>query len=521
LSEDRRAYDYNLGLRFQAVAAAHPDRPALWLSPDRSLSYRQLDAAANRQARVLCDRGVGAGQLVCISGTKTPHSFAVILGCLKIGAVYAVLDPQSPPERLRKILQTCRPRAIIAEPALLAAVRAVTDGSPPVEISPEEPDQGDDEPDRADPAVTGGHAAYVMFTSGSTGTPKGAVMSHANVLNLIAWAQATYGIAADDVATSVNPLYFDNSVFDLYATLFSGACLVPFTREETRDPLALVRKVDAARCTSWFSVPSLLMFLQTMKATDGRRLRSIRRFIFGGEGYPKRKLRQLFEAYCAGAAFYNVYGPTECTCICSSYRVTEADFADPDGLPPLGSIADNFGYLLLGDDGSPVPAGETGELCLLGPNVGLGYYGDPTRTAASFVQNPLNTRFREIMYRTGDLVRWDPRDRKLHIHGRRDNQVKHMGYRVELEEIEAGLHSLPYVAEAVALHSTVQGLSRLTAVVALRESVEDTRLRADLAGSLPEYMIPSVIHRESVLPKNANGKVDRRLLAERYAARST
>jgi D-alanine--poly(phosphoribitol) ligase subunit 1 len=515
-------YEYNLGLRFLRVAAANADRPALWIDRDRRLSYRELDAAANGLARLLLAQGVGAGDVVCVSGTKNPFAFATILGCLKIGAVYAVLDPYGPPERLRKILDTCRPRAVVGEDAVLEAIRGVADAkSRPAEIRSEDESaawRGRDARDLALPAITGAHPAYIMFTSGSTGTPKGAVMSHANVLNLIAWAQATYGITADDVVANLNPLYFDNSVFDLYSALFSGACLVPFSREETRDPLALVQKVDAALCTQWFSVPSLLIFLQTMKATDGRYLRSIRRFIFGGEGYPKPTLKRLFDVYSDRAAFHNVYGPTECTCICSSYRVTAQDFENLEGLPPLGGIAENFTYVILDEEDRAARPGEAGELCLLGPNVGLGYYGDPARTAESFVQNPLNPRFREIMYRTGDLVHWDPGDGKLYIHGRRDNQVKHMGYRIELEEIEAGLHRLPYVAEAVALHGVVKGLSRITAVVALREPVDDVRLRTDLARLLPDYMTPSVIHREDSLPKNANGKVDRRMLREKYAS---
>jgi D-alanine--poly(phosphoribitol) ligase subunit 1 len=364
--------------------------------------------------------------------------------------------------------------------------------------------------------VTGSNPAYIMFTSGSTGFPKGAVMTHANVLNLIQWSRQTYTIEQDDVLTNVNPLYFDNSVFDFYAALFNGARLVPFTKSEIGDPRIIVEKIDAAACTLWFSVPSLLIYLQTMKATDGRNLRSIRRFLFGGEGYPKAKLKKLYDAYSESTEFFNVYGPTECTCICSSYRITDTDFTDVQGLPPLGNIAKNFSYLILGEDGGAVPVGETGELFLSGPNVGLGYYNDAERTAASFVQNPLHDRFREIVYRTGDLARVDPADGKLYIEGRKDNQIKHMGYRVELEEIEAALHCLDYVTEAVALHASANGLSRIIAVVASANELDKNRLRRDLGQIIPSYMIPSVFHCERVLPKNPNGKVDRRYLAEHY-----
>jgi D-alanine--poly(phosphoribitol) ligase subunit 1 len=186
------------------------------------------------------------------------------------------------------------------------------------------------------------------------------------------------------------------------------------------------------------------------------------------------------------------------------------------GFPPLGTIAANFSYLILDEENRILRDGELGELCLLGPNVGKGYYNDPQRTAASFVQNPYNDKFREIMYRTGDLVRLDPADGKLYIHGRKDNQIKHMGYRVELEEIENALYRLDYIAEAIALHSNSNGLSQIVAVVAAHEEVSDDQLRQDLREAVPDYMIPSVFYRESVLPKNPNGKVDRKAIKDKY-----
>lgn len=509
-------YHYNLAALFESVADRWADRPALWLAPDRSVSYRDLNSQANRIARLFRDRGLRPGEVVCISGEKTPGTFAALLACLKLGCPYAVLDPDSPADRLTRILSTCRPRLIVTDDAGKVSLASGTQGVPVGAL----PDLASSLPDvnlEESARVTGGSPAYVMYTSGSTGMPKGAVISHANVINLISWAQATYGIRPSDIATNVNPLFFDNSVFDLYTTLFSGACLVPFSKQETRDPELLVDKVSRAACNQWFSVPSLLIFLQAMKATSGAHLSSIRRFIFGGEGYPKAKLKQLFDVYAGQADLFNVYGPTECTCICSSYRLEQRDFDELEGYPPLGRIAENFSFLILDGD-HPVRPGGAGELCLLGPNVGLGYFNAPEETARSFVQNPLNDSFREIMYRTGDLVRMDPGDGRLYILGRLDNQIKHMGYRIELEEIETALSRLAYVTEAVALHGANRGIPRIIAVVALSDATEDDRLRADLAHLLPSYMIPTIFHRELSLPKNANGKVDRRALSQRYLA---
>jgi amino acid adenylation domain-containing protein len=514
-------YEYNLAIRFQSVATQYGDRTAIWSSKGEQISYSELNSVANRVARVLKDRGAKEGDVVSISGEKAHLTFACMIACLKLGCPYVVLDPDSPVERLRKILNTCRPSVLVAESDFSNRLSKVTSN---LRIQTIEKNNlastirilNDDnlvETSR----VTGSSLAYIMFTSGSTGFPKGAVMTHANVLNLIDWSKETFSITVDDVLTNVNPLYFDNSVFDFYSALFNGARLAPLTKAETSDPRLLVNKIDEGGCTMWFSVPSLLMFLQTMKATDGQHLSSIRRFIFGGEGYPKAKLKALYDNYGGTSEFFNVYGPTECTCICSSYRVTKEDLHDLQGLPPLGYLAENFDYLIIGEDGQPVPLGQTGELCLLGPNVGRGYYNDPQRTAQSFVQNPLHDKFIDIMYRTGDLVRLDPVDGKLYIEGRKDNQIKHMGYRIELEEIEAALHCLDYVSEAAVLHANYNELSRIVAVIASTNDFNDDQIRRDLKQIVPNYMVPSVFHREKMLPKNPNGKVDRRQLAEKYA----
>jgi D-alanine--poly(phosphoribitol) ligase subunit 1 len=514
-------YEYNLGIRFQTIAGEHAEQTAIWFNEQQTINYDELNKLANQVARWLLELGISAGNVVCLSGEKAIYTFAAMIACLKIGAIYAVLDPHSPAERLRKIITTCKPGLLLAEQSLLSSLAGVIGELGIVTV---DTDSGKLE------TVVAGHAdtnlvqtegltatnpAYLMFTSGSTGFPKGAVMTHGNVMNLTEWSKQTFQITPADILTNVNPLYFDNSVFDFYSALFNGAGLVPFSRDETKDPRLLTQKLDAAQCTLWFSVPSLLIFLQTMKAADGKRLRSIRRFIFGGEGYPKAKLKGLYDAYSDRSELFNVYGPTECTCICSSYKLSERDFDDLQGLPPLGSIANNFSFMILDDENKAVAPGETGELVLLGPNVGKGYYNDSARTAASFVQNPYNSSFPEVMYKTGDLVRFDPADGKLYIQGRKDNQIKHMGYRIELEEIEAALNCLDYVSEAAVLHTSVNGLSRIIAIVA-GEEFDGDRIRVELRQIIPEYMIPSVFHHETMLPKNPNGKVDRRHLAEKY-----
>jgi D-alanine--poly(phosphoribitol) ligase subunit 1 len=514
-------YDYNLALRFQKIAAHNAERAAITFAPEDHVSYSELNKLANQMARLLIERGAEKGNVVCLSGEKKLLTFAAMIACLKLGCIYSILDPESPVERLRKIISTCSPTLLVLEAELASRLEHVTSnlsiGVVDQHSLRDEIAELDDTdlPETRD--ITGSDPAYIMFTSGSTGFPKGALMTHANVLNLIHWSRQTFSITVDDALTNVNALYFDNSVFDFYSSLFTGASLVPFSKSEVSDPGLLVQKIDRTGCTLWFSVPSLLMFLQTMKAVDGTRLKSIRRFIFGGEGYPKAKLKSLFDAYSPQSEFFNVYGPTECTCICSCYKISAADFDDLQGLPPLGRLIDNFELLIVDEDNLSVPVGEPGELCLLGPNVGKGYYNDPDRTAVAFVQNPRNKAFSEVMYKTGDLVKLNPLDGKLYICGRKDNQIKHMGYRIELEEIEAALHSLDHISEAAVLHANVNGLSRIVAIVSGKEC-DENQIRRDLKQIVPAYMVPSVFHREDRLPKTANGKVDRRSLAEKYLA---
>ena len=511
-------YLYNLGNYFSHVAAGSGKHIALQFSSEQTYTYSSIEHFSNRLAHWLLALGVKKNEVVCITGRKSAAVFGMILGCLKIGAIYAIVDPQSPPVRLRRMLENCMPALLMGDTDSLAQhaelLRELNIPAEPLDDRSlmKAVENLCDQIPACTQAVTGVDPAYIMFTSGSTGFPKAAVITHANVLNLIKWSQSSYGITRNEIFTNVNPLHFDNSVFDFYASLFNGATLVPFSREETVDPLKLVEKVDSLKCTSWFSVPSLLIFLQTMKALDGKRLGTVKRFIFGGEGYPKAKLKQLFDAYRENAVLFNVYGPTECTCICSSYQITEDDFDDLSGVPPLGRIAPNFDYILLDNDGLSAAEAEIGEICILGPQVGKGYYNDAHRTAQSFIQNPLHHRYCDIVYKTGDLAEVNKNDGRLYIHGRKDNQIKHMGYRIELEEIESTMHLIPGVFEAAAFQEQRNGNSVITVALGTEKELDKKSLQRHLREYLPSYMIPSNIHFFPALPKNRNGKVDRRAI---------
>lgn len=508
---------HNLAMAFANAVGRGPQRVALRCEDGETLTYAELDVLSNQLARWLLRLGTVPGDVIALMQDKTPLGYAAMLGCIKIGAVYVNLDDGNPPERLAGIWETARPKRLIC----VDGVRP--ERCPPgVEQLILDLNVGADSPWRTelpDPLpncdeTTGTQPAYLMYTSGSTGIPKGAVIPHGAVLRFIDWIRTRFAVGTQDVFSGLNPPYFDNSVFDFYGGLFCGASLAPFRRKTTKDAHRLIQQVERAGCTIWFSVPSLLVYAHTLKALQPDRLSSVRQMAFGGEGFPKSVLAQLHADYAHRIRLVNVYGPTECTCICSAHDVVAEDFRSAQGLAPLGRLNPDFTGLILDHDLKPVAPGDTGELWLGGPNVGLGYYNDPERTALAFRQNPTHSRYPDVFYRTGDLVRCNEQG-LLEFIGRKDNQVKHLGYRIELEEIEAALCRLPYVTQAGVVYRRLrEEFGQIEAYVSVKPQgkVAESSLRHDLHGMVPDYMLPRRFVVLEQLPKNANGKVDRKAL---------
>ena len=498
-------YIYNLSQKIDEIVGKFGNRTAIYYPGGEEYSYEELSSKANQYAGYLYEQDIKLNDVIAILNDKSIECFALMLACLKLGATYTNLDTNSPLDRLNKIIDRCQPKLIFIDPKLEAAsfngladkrklisLREVgIQQSIPVSINYE---------------ITGTVPAYIMFTSGSTGFPKGAVMNHANLLNLIDWSKDTFGITEEDRCTNVNPVYFDNSVFDFYSAIFNGATLVPFNNTQTRNPHGLVKQVEAAGCTIWFSVPSMLVYLLTTKAIEKNSMSSLRKIIFGGEGFPKPKMQKLYQLVGSHTQLVNVYGPTECTCICSSYDITEKDFESLAELAPLGKLAPNFSYEIIPQhEDKP----RIGELCLKGPNVGMGYYNDIERTNNSFIQNPYNKNYREIIYKTGDLVELD-QNNEFRFLGRVDNQIKHMGYRIELEEIEAGLNSIQGVKESAVVYKKISdGLGNIIGFVASQDGLTSDGVMEEIKKKVPDYMVPKKIYMMEVLPKNSNGKIDR------------
>lgn len=505
-------YFYNLGSFFDDVSAEHAQRPALRYS-GHQYSYSDLSQWVDKLGAFLLERNLVHGDIIAIGNNKSPLSYALMLAAIRLGVAYVNIDTGSPLERNLHIIDTSGVTLLFYdEPAYAQYMRDLAgEHRSAIELQFDIlPDilEGDLERQKSRMLhVDGSTIAYVMFTSGSTGMPKGVAVTHQNVLHFIRWGQQYFEITQEDNFANLSPMYFDNSVFDFYVGLFSGASLSPIHRKLMNSPYDLVLHVEKMQCSVWFSVPSLLIYLMAMKALTPKALATLRYFIFGGEGYQKVELKKLYDLFSAQTALVNVYGPTECTCICSAYRLSDKDFQDLGGLPPLGKLNPNFDYRILDEDKDE----ELGELCLIGPNVAAGYFNDIERSAGSFFTLSDSRRFMKRMYRTGDLVR--EVDGQLHFVGRKDNQVKHMGYRIELEEIEHALAKLPNVNQAAVIyHRANTAYGKLIGFVASSVNLDEKHLLADLGRMLPDYMVPSSIIITTALPKNSNGKVDRQQL---------
>jgi amino acid adenylation domain-containing protein len=359
-----------------------------------------------------------------------------------------------------------------------------------------------------------GRIAYLLFTSGSTGVPKGVMVAHENVRAFAQTIADRYETTEEDRFSQVADLTFDASVFDLYVAWERGSCLCCPTQAQLKKPGAWVRD---RRLTVWFSVPSLGLVMKRLGMLAAGAYPTLRWSVFCGEPLPD-SLAADWAIAAPNSTVENIYGPTEVTVACTAYRWSpQTSPAEAvHGLVPIGEPLTGMSELIVDSDGTQADFGESGELLMSGPQVALGYWRDPEKTAAAFVE-PLDRV--DIHYRTGDLVRREGPNSPMVFMGRIDSQVKIGGYRVEMAEVEGALRAAAGTEEAVAVAwpRTESSASGITAFVQ-GEEADPRAIRKAMSANLPTYMVPKVVHRVDRLPLNANGKFDREALVKRLDA---
>jgi amino acid adenylation domain-containing protein len=360
-------------------------------------------------------------------------------------------------------------------------------------------------------------AAYILFTSGSTGAPKGVVITHANAMQFIRWAINYFGINPDDRISGHPPLHFDLSVFDIFGALAGGAELHLVSPELNLLPHKLAAFIRDVPLTQWFSVPSILNYVAKFDAVQFNDFPALRRVLWCGEVFPTPALIYWMKRL-PHVRFTNLYGPTEAT-IASSYFTVACCPEDEKTTIPIGTPCPGEELLVLDENLAPVPAGKVGDLYIRGVGLSPGYWQDPEKTAAAFLTCPNNTNGSGRIYKTGDLAKIG-NDGLVYFLGRADSQIKSRGYRIELGEIEAALNSFEVLKECAVVAINTNGFEGTTICAAYVPQPESDialgSLRRELGKLLPNYMMPAKWMGLDKLPQNANGKIDRRALRERF-----
>lgn len=520
---------------FEQTAVSYGRHTAV-IDPDRRMTYGELFETAQRMGVEIVKRlhsrtaypssdagcRIETGQPVAVFTDKNCNGLAVLLAIVYAGGFYVSINPEQTESRIGSILDVLEPELVIASDNYRERLTAA--GYKGCVLSLDEllsklENESTAESDMAflrevRKEIRSSDPLYGIFTSGSTGTPKCVLVEQQAVIDFIGHFASLFSFNSEDIIGNQAPFDFDVSVKDIYTAWFTGATLVLIPREYFSMPARLLDYICDNHVTSLTWAVSALCIVSGLKGFGYRVPTEVKRVLFSGEVMPIRHLT-IWQENLPNAEFVNLYGPSEITCNCMYYRVHRK--FDRDEKLPLGNIFPGRQVLLLNEEDQPVTKpGEPGEICVLGESLARGYYHNPEQTAAHFVRYTENGNISvsnsagcSRMYRTGDLAVLDE-EGQMFFTGRKDFQIKHMGHRIELEEIELHLNALDGVTRSCCSYDAAR--SRLTAYytgTAERDSVH--RL---LKEKLPAYMIPWKFVHVREFELNKNGKINRQILAE-------
>jgi amino acid adenylation domain-containing protein/non-ribosomal peptide synthase protein (TIGR01720 family) len=499
-----------LSTAFEACAAASPNARALTFG-DRTLTYDQLNAQANRVAWALQACGVGPDTLVGLCIERSAELVVALVGILKSGGAYLPIDLAYPADRVAFMLSDAQAPVLLTQRALqqqLPATDARVLFIDDILARPADPQ------DRVNPVQTAtpDNLAYVIYTSGTTGKPKGSMLTHRNVVRLFSSTEHWYGFNEGDVWTLFHSCAFDFSVWEIWGALLYGGRLVVVPFLVSRSPEAFYGLLADEQVTVLNQTPSAFRQLIHAEESVGRRPLALRYVVFGGEALEMQSLGPWFDRHGDETPrLVNMYGITETTVHVTYRPLSKSDVASGS---VIGVPIPDLQIYILDANGEPTPIGVPGEMYVGGAGLARGYLRRPDLTGQRFIANHLG-HGGERLYRTGDLARFLP-TRDIEYLGRIDHQVKIRGFRIELGEIEAVLSQHPAIREAVVIvREDIPGSKRLVAYVAAsQDAIDVTTLREHLKTKLPEYMVPAAFVFLETLPLTTNGKIDRKALPE-------
>lgn len=495
---------------FEKTAAGAPGKTAV-IDGERRISFSELRSQARALARRL--REACGGEIrrpVAVFLPKSIESVVSDLGIVYSGNAYMNLDVKTPARRIGNILTLVQPLCVITDAAHGKLLEAVWPGEKTVPAdAPPLTEEEEKELDANLARIIDTDPLCLINTSGSTGTPKSVVLNHRSFIDYTTWAIDTMGLREDELLGSIAPIVFDHSSYEFCLMLMRGCTLAFIPESYTIFPAKLLQYLAQMKATYIFWVPTLMVNIANMDLLSRIPLPDIRMVWFAGEVFPTKQFN-YWRRHLPEATFVNLYGPTEITVDCT-YYIVERELRDDEAIP-IGYPCRNMDVLILNEENKPVQPMQEGELCVRGTSLAMGYYNNPEKTAAAFVQNPLNTAYPERIYRTGDIVYINERG-EIVYKGRNDSLIKHMGKRIELGEIEhVIINTLGLVKNGCAVYSSVK-----KEIVFFYEAEKEQplgALRGAIGGTLPKYMIPGRFVYMTQLPRNTNGKIDRLKLKE-------
>ena len=497
----------NLIELFEETVKRYPQKVAV-IDKDREITFSALHQQSLRLASRLISMGIAQNKPVGVFLDKSIESVYANLGILYAGDFYMNLDIKTPAERIRNIIQLVEPAAIISTTRQIKPIEGIIPSTTQVILLDEADETADVDTTailRRLSTIIDTDPSCIINTSGSTGTPKGVVLNHKSFFDFIEWAIDTFHFGDDLVMGSLSPIVFDIYSFELCMLMAKASTLVVLPAHLAAFPAKILEVLEQHKVNFLFWVPTIMVNIANMDLLSAFKLESLKTVWFAGEVFPTKQYN-YWHHHLPQTTFANLYGPIEITLDCTYYIINK-EIPDEDPLP-IGYPCRNTDILVLDDEDRLVKeANVEGELCVRGTSLAMGYYNNPEKTAAAFVQNPLNKAYPEVIYRTGDIVCYNE-EGLIMFKGRKDNIVKHQGYRTDLGEIEhVIINTLKLVKNGCIVYN--QAEKQITLFYEAEEEVPVTEFRLSIGKVLPKYMIPTAYHRLEQLQRNANGKIDR------------
>ncbi|GAE87152.1 amino acid adenylation domain-containing protein [Acetivibrio straminisolvens] len=504
-----------------------PDAPAIYFQ-GKSVTYSELERATNKLANCLIDQGIKRGSLVGIMTLPGPMMLIGMIGILKAGAAYVPVDSSYPAERIQYIINHSDINILLTEDSLIGQINDLINNCPGIkklilldsktyskEVKVSELIEKEKwmEYSEIPPVYSSSpeDLMVVLYTSGSTGRPKGVMLNHLGYMNRLVWHQKIFDLKPGERVAQKTSCCFDISIWELFWPLMYGGTVCPVRKDIVKNPWALAEWLIETKINIMHFVPSLFGEFVHALEDENYTFKDLRWLIFSGEALPMSYINKWIDKHGMTVKLANLYGPTEASIDVTYHIIDKRPGSDGESQIPIGKPVDNVYILNLDENMNRKKDGEIGELWIGGIQLAKGYLKDPERTSEAFRPNPFKEIPGEFLYRTGDLTRVRE-DGSFEYHGRIDNQVKIRGFRIELGEIEAVLSSHSNVNEAaVVVIDEGEGQSQLVACLS-GKITEESELKEFIGKKLPYYMIPHRIEWLESLPKNPNGKLDRRLL---------